>query len=123
MDTWRVTDQTVTPNRHHRRHRILRSRQSQRQQPVRRSKSTNILGDHQLKYGFEYDDVTYSQINQRTGPTFTAPDGRQTATGAQITVLPDPTFGKIYRVTRANFNSGRTTLQKYGSFFVQEPGR
>ena len=83
-------------------------------------KSTHILGDHQVKYGFEYDDVTYSQINQRTGPTFTAPDGRQTATGAQITVLPDPTFGKIYRVTRANFNSGRTTLQKYGSLFVQD---
>ena len=64
--------------------------------------------------------MTYSQINQRTGPTFTAPDGRQTATGAQITILPDPTFGKIYRVTRANFNSGRTTLQKYGSLFVQD---
>ena len=34
VDTWRVTDQTVSPNRHHGRHRILRSRQSQRQQPV-----------------------------------------------------------------------------------------
>ena len=119
VNAWRVTDQTVTPNRitggigfYEAGNRSLNNQYS--------IKSTNILGDHQVKYGFEYDDVTYSQINQRTGPTFTAPDGRQTATGAQITVLPDPTFGKIYRVTRANFNSGRTTLQKYGSLFVQD---
>ena len=119
VDTWRVTDQTVSPNRitggigfFEAGNRSVNNQYS--------IKSTHILGDHQVKYGFEYDDVTYSQINQRTGPTFTAPDGRQTATGAQITVLPDPTFGKIYRVTRANFNSGRTTLQKYGSLFVQD---
>jgi outer membrane receptor protein involved in Fe transport len=119
IKAWRVTDQTVTPTMttggigfYEAGNRSLNN-----QYVV---KSTNILGDHQLKYGLEYDDVTYSQINQRTGPTFTAPDGRQTATGAQITILSDPTFGKIYRVTRANFNSGRMTLQKYGSFFVQD---
>jgi outer membrane receptor protein involved in Fe transport len=119
VNAWRVTDQTVTPTAtaggigfFEAGNRSLNNQYS--------IKSTNILGNHQLKYGFEYDDVTYSQINQRTGPTFLAPDGRQTATGAQITVLPDPAFGKIYRVTRANFNSGRTTLQKYGSFFVQD---
>jgi outer membrane receptor protein involved in Fe transport len=119
VNAWRVTDQTVTPNRitggigfFEAGNRSVNNQYS--------IKSTHILGDHQVKYGLEYDDVTYSQINQRTGPTFTAPDGRQTATGAQITVLADPTFGKIYRVTRANFNSGRTTLQKYGSLFVQD---
>ena len=64
--------------------------------------------------------MNYSQINQRTGPTFTAPDGRVTATGASITVLNDVNFGKIYRVTRANFNSGRVTLQKYQTFFAQD---
>jgi outer membrane receptor protein involved in Fe transport len=119
VNTWRVTDQTVTPNRitggigfFEAGNRSLNHQFS--------IKSTHILGGHEVKYGFAYDDVIYSQINQRTGPTFTAPDGRQTATGAQITVLSDPTFGRIYRVTRANFNSGRTTLQKYGSFFVQD---
>jgi outer membrane receptor protein involved in Fe transport len=119
VNAWRVADQTVTPTVttggigfYEAGNRSLNDQYA--------IKSTNILGDHQLKYGFEYDDVTYSQVNQRTGPTFTAPDGRQTATGAQITILSDPTFGKIYRVTRANFNSGRTTLQKYGSFFVQD---
>src|SRR5262249_47706785 len=83
-------------------------------------KLTNIVGGHSVKYGVEFDDVTYSNINQRTGPTFTAPDGRQTATGASISVIPDINFGKVYRVTRANFNSARTTTQKYVNFFVQD---
>ena len=79
---WRVTDTTVDPERRLRRHRLLRAgnRSLNNQYSV---KSTNIFGGHQLKYGVEYDDVDYSNINQRTGPTFTAPDGRQTATGAQ----------------------------------------
>jgi hypothetical protein len=83
-------------------------------------KATNIFSGHQLRYGFAYDDVNYSQINQRTGPTFRAPDGRQTATGAAIDIVSDVTFGRIFRVTRANFNSGRTTLQKYQTFFIQD---
>ncbi|HZY06918.1 MAG TPA: hypothetical protein VFE69_04200, partial [Ilumatobacteraceae bacterium] len=83
-------------------------------------KATNIFNGHQLRYGFQYDDVNYSQINQRTGPTFNAPGRGQTATGANIDVITDVNFGKIWRVTRANFNSGRTTLQKYQTFFVQD---
>jgi hypothetical protein len=119
VNEWRVTDQTVSPSRvtggigfYEAGNRSLNNQWV--------IKSTNIFGGHQIRYGFEYDDVTYSQINQRTGPTFTAPDGRQTATGAQITVLNDVNFGKIYRVTRANFNSGRLTLQKYQTFFAQD---
>jgi len=122
IDAWQVRDQTVTPPAttggigfYEAGNRSVNDQYS--------AKATNLLGSHQLKYGVEYDDVNYSQINQRTGPTFTAPDGRQTATGAQITIIPDPTFGKIYRVTRANFNSGRTTLQKYTSFFAQDSWR
>ena len=34
-------------------------------------KATNVLGGHNLKYGVEHDDVRTSQVNQRTGPTFT----------------------------------------------------
>src|SRR5262249_23034119 len=41
-------------------------------------------------------------------------------TGAQIDVIADPTFGKIYRVVRANLNTERTTTQKYASFFAQD---
>jgi outer membrane receptor protein involved in Fe transport len=122
VNTWQVRDQTVTPAAttggigfYEAGNRSLNDQYA--------AKVTNMLGGHQLKYGVEYDDVNYSQVNQRTGPTFMAPDGRQTATGAQITIIPDPTYGQIYRVTRANFNSGRTTLQKYTSFFVQDSWR
>ena len=119
VNTWRYTDQTVTPTA------IsggigtyeAGNKSLSRQYTI---KSTNTFRGHSLKYGLQYDNVVYSQINQRTGPTFLAPDGRQTATGATITVLPDPTYGKIYRVTRGNYNSERTTLQKYGTFFVQD---
>jgi outer membrane receptor protein involved in Fe transport len=122
VNTWRYTDQTVTPTA------ItggigrveLGNRSESKQYSV---KSTNIVGAHQIKYGFQYDDVVYSQVNQITGPTFLAADGRQTATGATITVLPDPVYNKIYRVTRANFNSERTTTQTYQNFFAQDTWR
>ena len=122
VNQWRVSDQTVTP--------IVITGGIGFYEAGNRSvnnqwvvKSTNILGGHQVKYGFEYDDVTYAQVNQRTGPTFKAADGRTTATGATINIVPDVTFGKIYRVTRANFNSARTTLQKYANGFAQDQWR
>ena len=121
VNEWRITDRTVTPN-------VITggiggyeagNRSLNRQYQV---KSTNILSAHQVKYGFEYYDSVYAQVNQRTGPTFKAPDGRQTATGASIDVIPAPEVpgGKIFRVTRANFNSERTTPQKYWDFFAQD---
>jgi hypothetical protein len=119
VDEWRVADQTVSPQRisggvggYEAGNRSVNNQWS--------IKSTNLVGDHQIKYGLAYDDVAYTNRNQRTGPTFVAPDGRTTATGAQISVLPDPAFGKIYRVTRANFNSGRDTAQRYWNVFVQD---
>ncbi len=84
------------------------------------AKMTNILGGHQIKYGVEFDAVEYDNITQYTGPTFMAPNGQQTQTGATITVLPDVNFGKIYEVTRGNFNAARSTQQKYVDVFVQD---
>jgi hypothetical protein len=86
-------------------------------------KATSFFGNHQMKYGLGYEDVEYSQLNDRTGPTFVAPDGRTTATGAQIDVLADATFGQIFRVTRANFNRSRVTTQNYWNLFVQDEWR
>src|SRR6185436_18124881 len=118
VDSWRMTDRTATPSIftggigfYEAGNRSVNNQFS--------AKSTNFIGEHQIKSGFQYDDVTYSELNQRTGPTFVAADGRTTATGAEIDVLPDVTFGKIYSVTRANFNAGRTTTQQYFDFFVQ----
>lgn len=119
VNQWRITDTTVVPNR------ISggigfyeKGNESTNAQYV--GKATWLWAGHQVKVGGLYEDVEYSQINQRTGPTFTAPDGRTTATGAQLSILADPTFGRIYRVTRANFNSARVTTQNYWSVFAQD---
>jgi Carboxypeptidase regulatory-like domain/TonB dependent receptor-like, beta-barrel len=85
------------------------------------AKATSVLGAHQIRYGVLFEDINYDNINQRTGPTFTAPNGEVTATGAEISILPEISgFGQIYRVTRANFISARQTRQQYTSFFVQD---
>ena len=93
VNQWRVTDQTVSPpavtggiGLYEGQNRSLSYQWA--------AKATNVLGAHQLKYGVEYDNVDWSQFNNRTGPTFVAPDGRTTATGAEITVLPDPTLDR-----------------------------
>lgn len=122
VNEWRVTDTTVTPN-------IItggiggyeRGNESTNLQYT--AKATWLWGGHQVKVGGLFEDVEYAQVNQRTGPTFTAPDGMRTATGASINILADPTFGQIYRVTRANFNDARTTTQEYYSLFLQDNWR
>jgi hypothetical protein len=122
VNQWQVQDRTVTPNVftggigfYEAGNRGVNNQWS--------ATATNVVKEHQLKYGLEYDDVNYSQVNQRTGPTFVTPVGDTTATGATIQILSDPNFGKIYRVTRAYLNSGRVTQQKYLDFFVQDNWR
>ncbi|MGE3579307.1 MAG: TonB-dependent receptor [Vicinamibacterales bacterium] len=126
VDDWRVTDTTVVPQRitggigAYEKGNVSKNRQFG-------VKATNIFGGHQIRYGFTYDDVDYSQVNQRTGPTGikinVGGTTKSTATGASVSVLPDVTFGRIYRITRANFNSERLTTQKYQSFFFQDTWR
>jgi outer membrane receptor protein involved in Fe transport len=122
VNAWRVTDRTITPTVttggigfYEAQNRSVNNQYF--------AKATWIGGRHELKFGGEFDDASYSQINQRTGPVFVAADGRTTATGAQITILPDVTFGTIYEVTRANFNNGHATTQHYGDLFVQDTWR
>jgi hypothetical protein len=83
-------------------------------------KSTHLLGSHEIRYGILYEDISYDNVIQRTGPTFTLPNGQQTVTGASIQILSDPTYGRIYRVTRANTSNVRQTTQQYTNFFVQD---
>ena len=121
VNEWRVTDTRVVPN-------VITGgigfyEQGNDSENLQYAvKATNVFGGHQIRYGALYEDVTYANINQRTGPTF-AINGRQTETGATVSILPDVNFGQIYRVTRANFNAARTTTQRYGSFFVQDSWR
>ena len=90
------------------------------------AKATTILsayGEHQVRYGFDYEHLDYSQLVQYTGPTFTAPNGQQTATGAAIDIIPDPTFGQIYHVSRASLTDERPTSQRYAALFVEDVWR
>ena len=48
------------------------------------------------------------------------PDGTVTATGAEIEILPDPTYGQIYRVDPANTRNVADTSQNYEALFVQD---
>jgi hypothetical protein len=87
------------------------------------AKATNILagyGQHQIRYGFDFEHLDYSQLTQYSGPTFTAPNGQQTATGATVDIIPDPAFGQIYHVSRASLTEVRETTQKYSAFFVED---
>ena len=118
-DAWFVQDRRVTPNIISGGIGFFEAGNDSRNKQFK-VKGTNIFSGHQLSYGFQYDNVVYSQINDRTGPTFNTSDGRTTATGAQIDILSDVNFGTIYRVTRANYNTGRDTDQKYYNFFVQD---
>jgi len=87
------------------------------------AKATNIVagyGQHQFRYGFDYENLDFSQSIQYSGPTFTAPNGQQTATGATIDLIPDPVFGQIYHVSNASLTSARPTTQHYGALFVED---
>lgn len=122
VDAWRVQDRTVTPTvtsggiGFFEKGNDSLNRQYQ-------AKATHVLGDHEIKYGFLLQDIGYSRLFNRTGPTFVLPDGRQTATGAQIIIQEDPVFGPIYRVSRANLVNTETTSQTYASVFVQDAWR
>jgi hypothetical protein len=119
VNTWRITDQTVTPT-------VITGGigfYEAGNESLNRTgtvKATNVFGGHQLKYGVEYSNVAYDQLNNLTGPTFVGVDGRTTATGAAITVIKDVTFGKIYRITRARYNNGHDTKQRYVDAFLQD---
>ena len=87
------------------------------------AKATNVLagfGQHQVRYGFNYEHVDFSQLQQYTGPTFIAPNGQRTATGATIDIFPDPVFGQIYHVDRASLTAARPTTQRYAAVFVED---
>jgi hypothetical protein len=119
VDQWSVTDTTVTPNVRTGGigfYEVGNSGVNRQYQ----AKSTHIAKHHQIRYGVQFDDISYDNTMNRTGPTFTLPNGQQTVTGAQVQILPDVDFGEIFRVTRANTTNVRHTTQHYASVFAQD---
>ena len=125
VNEWAITDNTVTPFVRSGGIGFYEAGNSGRtfQYAV---KSTNLFrawGDHAFRYGWQYEDVAFDQVNQYTGPTFLLFDGTPTATGATIQILPDPSLGRIYSVTQAGLNPARETNQQYTAVFVQDTWR
>jgi hypothetical protein len=122
---WQITDTTVTPQV--RRGGIGFFEQAQEGKNFQyQAKSTNLfngLGTHQVRYGFVYEDISFDRTIQRTGPTFTLPNGERTVTGASISILPDPVWDRIFRVTRANTSNVADSNQDYFSIFAQDSWR
>jgi hypothetical protein len=119
VNTWNVTDTTVTPNVYTGGigfYEVGNNGINEQYQ----AKATKLIGGHQIRFGTQFEDITYDNTIQRTGPTFTLPNGVQTTTGADITIEPDPVYGQIYRVTRANTSNVRATSAKYVDVFAQD---
>jgi len=88
-------------------------------------KSTHLVGAHQIRYGFGFEKIGYDTAQRYSGPTFILPDGRETVTGATVTVLTGaqvgrPEFNKVYRVSRSRLTAANETTQDYLNFFVQD---
>jgi hypothetical protein len=119
VDTWSITDRTIEPNP--RRGGIGFFEVGNDGENLQyQTKATYLWKNHEFRGGFLFEDIRYDNIIDRTGPSFTLPDGTMTATGANIDVLADPQFGRIFRVVRANITNVRQTRQDYWSFFVQD---
>ena len=124
VDQWSVTDRTVTPNTRAGGIGFFEVGNDGKNWQYS-LKSTHIFqaaGSHQVRYGGLFEDITYDNTTQRTGPTFTLSNGQQTVTGAQIQILTDPVYGRIWRVTRANISNVRNTTQQYSTSSSRTPG-
>ena len=86
-------------------------------------KSTNIFnaaGNHQFRYGVQWEDIDYTRGFLRSGPDFTFPNGQVSNGGADLRIQNDPVFGRIYRAVRANYGPTIVTNQKYLNWVVQD---
>jgi hypothetical protein len=120
VDEWRVNDRSVVP--------VVRSGGIGPHETGTKGrnlqlalKSTHVLGGgtHELRYGFQLEDVHYTRAFDTTGPTLTFPDGVPSRTGVIVGVFPDPVYGRIYSATGSRGESPLTT-QSYLSGFGQD---
>jgi hypothetical protein len=119
VNEWTVTDTSVTPTRRYGGIGRYESENAGERLQYKVT-STHLFGNHHIRVGGIYEDIAFDAVTQVTGPTFTLPNGLKTVTGAAITVLPDPVYGKVYRVTSGYVASTRATQQDYYAAFAQD---
>ena len=82
-------------------------------------KFTNDWNRHQLRYGFQYDDISYSEAFHRSGGVFVFPDGTVAENGYVINIVGDPE-DPIYRVGATVPGVETQTSTKYAYAFAQD---
>lgn len=119
LDEWQVTDETVTP--------VVLSGGKGRYEASNdgastqlHGRSTQLLGDHELRWGAGYERTSAATVRAITGSPVGLSNGDRTASGAQVDILADPTYGRIFRVTRAELTGLRSSAGRYRSAFVQD---
>ncbi len=119
LDEWAVTDQTTKPTTrsggkgNYDSHADGTSLQYE-------AKSTYLFGGHEIRFGGSYQDGDMENMPAYTGPQITLPDGRITATGGAVTIVPDARYGKVYRVTNAPLFSRSSSAVAYVGVFAQD---
>ncbi len=119
LNQWAITDQTVTPNQ------LSGGKGSYDASTDGTSlqyeaKATWLLGSNEVRFGGSYMSTDMTESQAYTGPPITLPNGQQTTSGGAITILPDPQYGKIYRVTKGLLFSGQRSTLGYLGLFAQD---
>ena len=119
VDEWLVTDETVTPAVVSGGKGRYESRNDGESLQLRAS-STYLAGRHEVRWGVSAEEVRSDSVRDITGPRVVLADGRRTTSGAIVTVLPDSVHGSIWRVTRAELESGRSATSTSLGLFAQD---
>ncbi len=119
VDEWSVTDTTVIPNV--RTGGIGKYEADDTGQRLQyQVKATYLVGKHSIRIGGVREDIDYTSFFGVTGPTFVLPNGQSTKTGAVYSIIPDPVYNKVYRVSSGYTENRLPTTQKYLSTFLQD---
>jgi hypothetical protein len=119
VDEWTVQDRTTIPTTTTGgKGRFERDNEGETLQF--RAKSTHLLGNHEIRYGASIEDMDYTSFRDYTGPPITLSNGERTVSGVQVTVLSDPVYDRIYRVTRGNMYRDRTSSNEHLGLFAQD---
>jgi hypothetical protein len=84
------------------------------------AKATYNVGKHSIRLGGLWEDISYLSVPDVTGANFVLPGGQQAVTGAVYSAIPDPVYGKVYRVSSAYTANQLDTTQTYLSAFLQD---
>ena len=119
LNQWAITDQTVTPNQVSGGKGSYDSG-SEGTSLQYEAKATQLFGSHEIRFGGSYESTEMIENQAYTGPSIVLTNGQRTTSGGAITILPDPKFGKIYRVTKGLLFSGQRSDIGYLGLFVQD---